>query len=209
MVRKGARAAAGIKPEVLGVVVRKDDWFSRLPDDLKLSDGKPAPDSLSVPAGDAQRILRETVRFVADIPKGSSPDVVWVQGDSELLVRTAGIGLRCATGLVTIAIPVSCDQLTEDATVEVPLGVGQPGAPSGLVMSTLVRPTGPPVVVDAWAEALTAFAWEALVHLARSLSGAVGTDANGRPLVPAYVGAGAGVLEVQPMARHRISGARP
>jgi hypothetical protein len=125
-----------------------------------------------------------------------------VNGDSELLVRTAGIGLACLPGLVTISVPVGCDQLPAIATVEVPFAVGTEKSPTGLVMSTLGRPSGPDLVVDGWSGPLVAFAWEALVHLAQSLCGAVGSDAAGRPLIPAYIGADRNLLLLQPMARH-------
>jgi hypothetical protein len=189
-------------PQVLGVAVRDNAWFKRLSRQIDLKPGAAAPDVLKVPAGDAQRILRETVRLVADIPRGSSPEVVWVLGASELIVHTAGIGLSCLTGQVTITVPVGCDQLKEDARVEVPFAVGTEEAPSGLVMSTLARPAGPATVVDVWAGPLVAFAWEALLHLAQQLCAAAGHDGAGRPLVPAFIGAGRGVLLIQPMARH-------
>jgi len=192
---------------VADVPVRNNEWFRRLDRRLRLEPGTPAPDLLRVPTGDAQKILREIVRFVADIPRGSSPDVVWVQGASELLVHTAGIGLSCLTGQVTVSVPVSCDQLPEGAQIDVPFGVGTDKAPSGLVMSTMSRPAGPSVVVDEWAGAVTAFAWEALLHLAQQLCADVGRDGQGRALVPGYIAAARSLLLVQPMARHSIAGA--
>ncbi|MEQ7008581.1 hypothetical protein ABN028_20620 [Actinopolymorpha sp. B17G11] len=202
-------AAEGPQPTVLGVAIRDDSWFRRVDPRLELDPGARAPDLLKVPADGAQRILRQTVRLVADIPRGSSPDVVWVDGANELLVRTGGIGLSCLTGLVTVTLPVTCDQLREDAATQVPLGVGAADAPSGLVMSTLARPVGPDVVLDAWSTALIAFAWEAVVHLAQQLCAAAGKDASGRALVPASIAAERGVLLIQPMARHRIAWSRP
>jgi hypothetical protein len=193
-------------PEVLGVAVRDNAWFRRLSQRIRLEPGAPAPDLLRVPDGDAERILRETVRLVADIPRGSSPEVVWVLGAGELIVHTAGMGLSCLTGQVTITVPVGCDQVPDGAQVQVPFAVGTEEAPSGLVMSTLARPAGPAVVVDAWSGSLVAFAWEALLHLAEQLCAAAGRDGAGRPLVPAYIGAARGVLLVQPMARHGTAG---
>ena len=184
---------------VLGVAVADGAWFKRLNRRIALEPGAAAPDVLAVPAKDAERILRQTVRLVADIPKGSSPEVVWVLGASELIVYTADIGLSCT-------VPVACDQLEEPAEVEVPFAVGTKKAPTGLVMSTLARPAGPAVVVDAWSGSLVAFAWEALLHLAQQLCSAAGRDGAGRPLVPAHIAAARGVLLVQPMARHSTVG---
>lgn len=201
--------AEGPKSTVLGVAVRDDSWFRRIDPHLDLDAGARAPDLLKVPVDVAQRILRQTVRLVADIPRGSTPDVVWVEGANELLVHTGGIGLACLTGLVTVTLPVTCDQLREDAAIQIPLGVGTTDAPTGLVMSTLTRPIGPDVIIDAWSTALIAFAWEAVLHLAQQLCAATGKDASGRPLIPASIAAERGVLLIQPMARHRIAWNRP
>ncbi|HZC25838.1 MAG TPA: hypothetical protein VE287_02370 [Actinopolymorphaceae bacterium] len=193
---------------VLGVAVRDTAWFRRIDREVSLPPGTPAPQLLRVPAPEAQRILRTTVRLVADIPRGSSPDVVWVDGGSELLVHTAAIELSCLPGLVTVTLRVRCDQLREDAPIHVPLGVGTAKTPTGLVMSTLARPDGPDLVIDVWSAALTAFAWEALVHLAQSLCAASGADATGRALVPGYIGAERNVLLIQPVAPHQITRSR-
>ena len=65
-------------------------------------------------------------------------------------------------------------------------------------MATLDRPIGPEPIIDEWSAALTAFAWEAVVHLAQSLCAAAGTDAAGRTLVPASIAAARGVLLISP-----------
>jgi hypothetical protein len=203
-----ATAAKDSSSEVLGVAVDDGTWFRPLDREARLPPGQPAPDLLRVPARDAQRILRTTVRLVADIPVGSSPDVVWVDGANELLVHTATIGLSCLSGLVTVSLVVRCDQLREDAPVQVPLGVGTVKKPSGLVMSTLTRPVGPGFVLDVWSAALIAFAWEALVHLAQALCAATGSDGAGSALIPGSLAAERDVLLIQPMARHQTSRSR-
>jgi hypothetical protein len=196
-----APAASG----VLGPAVRDADWFLRLDPQLRLPPGAAVPQLLRVPAPQAERILRQTIRLVADIPKGSTPQMVWVRGADELLVHLDDVGLSCDERLVTIAFRVGCDELGQDVVVTVPLGVGTAKLPTGLVMSTLTRPTGPDLVVDAWAEAIVAFAWEALVHLAQSLCAAIGSDAAGRALVPAAIGAEPRLLLIQPAARHAFA----
>lgn len=202
-------AAPRIAGVILGARVRRIDWLPRFTAAAAATfvPGTPAPSKIRVPAGDAQRVLRSTVRFVADIAADSPPSVVWVQGEHELLVHTDEITLSCASGLVTITLAVECDQVPKDV-VTIPFAVGTAQLPSGLVMATFTRPTGPGAVVDAWAEALTAFAWEALIHLAQALCAECGRDSAGRPLVPAYIGAGANVLLIQPIARHEFSGRR-
>jgi hypothetical protein len=188
---------AGLRHELAA-----QDWFEPLESTVALPPGATAPAVLRVPAPQAERILRQTIRLVADIPKGSTPQLVWVKGADELLVRTDDVSLACDTGLVTFTVTVACDQLQEPTRVAVPLAVGTAQLPTGLVMSTLSRPVGPALVVDAWAEPISAFAWEALVHLAQSLCAATGSDASGRALVPAAIGAEPRILLVQPAARH-------
>lgn len=155
---------------------------------------KPGP-LLKVEAEKAQRLLQQSVRLVADLPKESSGDVVWVQGASELLVRTGSIGLDCREGLITVTLIVACDQLREDAPIDVPFAVGTERAPAGLVMSALTRPVGVDLVIDEWSSALTAFAWEALIHLAQMLCAQQGS------FVPASIAAGRGVLLILPVER--------
>ena len=187
------------------VAVRDLRWFHAIGPGDRVAPGQPAPTLLRVPAAEANRVLQQTVRLVADLPRGSSGLVVWQQGGSELAVRTKEIALACAEGLVTITFPVRCDQLSKDERVAIPLAVGTEARPAGLVLSALTRPQGPAVVTQLWAEALTAFAWEALVHLAQQLCAAVGKDTTGKPLVPGSIAAARNTLLLQPMARHALS----
>ncbi|MDF1504043.1 hypothetical protein [Roseisolibacter sp. H3M3-2] len=156
---------------------------------------------LRVPAEEATRILRTTIRFVADLPPRSTGAFVWTQGDSELQVDAFGVTLACAPGLVTVGVPVSCDQVEKPVTVPVPIAVGTPQRPAGLVMTTFDRVAAPPLIAGLWSEAIAAFAWEALVHLAQQLAAQAGKDAQGRPFVPLAVAADARLLLVQPAPR--------
>ncbi|MBV1856282.1 hypothetical protein [Catellatospora tritici] len=189
--------------QVLGIAVAHADWFHALDRGVYLVAGRPAPERLKVPVGDAQRLLRQTARTVADAPPKGNGDVVWTAGVSELRVRSAALELTCESGVVTVGVPVGCDQLPKGAVIAVPFAVGSEQLPAGLVMSALTRPAGPAVVVDGWAGPVTAFAWEALVHLAQSLCAATGNDTAGDPLIPGAIGAARDVLLLQPMARHR------
>jgi len=180
-------------------------WFRLLGTPARLPAGVAAPQSLRVPVDAANRALAPTVRLVADLPTGASGDVVWTRGTAELLVHTANVKLGCASGVVTLSIPVSCDQVSAGATVIVPFAVGSDRRTAGLVMSSFSRPSGPDSVTTLWSEALIAFAWETLLQLAQRLCGAVGNDAAGHPLVPASIGAAPDVLILQPMARNDLS----
>lgn len=162
-------------------------------------------DALTLAQKDATDMLRTVVRRVADLPAGASPTVVWSRGADEVLVDTGTIALACTTGLVRVSLTVDCDQLDRPATAMVPLAVGSPGRPSGLVMSTFTRVDAPPVVAETWSDALAAFAWESLLELARQLCADVGRDTKGRALLPADISAAPAELIVTPIARHDIT----
>jgi hypothetical protein len=132
-------------------------------------------------------------------------EVVWVDGESELAVRLAGVRVETGDGVLVVTIPVRCDQ-TGETEVHVTFAVGRPGAPAGLYAATQRRPRGPAVVVDTWAEAIVAFAWQILLGLATGLAGATGKDARGNRLVPAELEATSDGLTIVPMARHRFAG---
>jgi hypothetical protein len=192
---------------LLGVDVSRAAWLREVELAVgtgakgRLRPGSPTDAPARVPLRTAERMLRGVVRFVADLPAGSSPQVVWRSGEAELLVHTDRITLALAPGTVRIGLTVDCDQLDAPTEVVVPLGVGTLQAPAGLVMSGLTRVEGPAVVADLWSEALTAFAWESLLELARRLCAGLGKDSAGRVLVPGSIGATTRELLVHPMAR--------
>jgi hypothetical protein len=132
-------------------------------------------------------------------------EVVWVDGESELAVSLAGVRAETGDGALVVTIPVRCDQ-TGETEVHVTFAVGRPGQPAGLYAATQRRPRGPAVVVDTWAEAIVAFAWQILLGLATGLAGATGKDARGNRLVPAELEATTDGLTIVPMVRHRFAG---
>jgi hypothetical protein len=202
-----ARTRAGVELDLPSTRVSLTTlkWFSRLDPSTRIVAGALAPLNLRVPVAHANRILQQTVRLVADLPAGSNGHVVWTQGDDELLIVSDRIALTCNEGLITVSLPVKCDEIAREAAVHVAFAVGTAKKNAGLVMSTLSRPVGPALIVGIWGEAITAFAWEALLHLAQQLCGAVGHDEAGRPLIPASMGAQEGVLLISPMARHQLN----
>jgi hypothetical protein len=169
--------------------------------DVVLQSGETA-DWIRVPAKVAQRLLLEVSRLVADLPRDSSREVVWRSGANELLIHTDRLTLEVATGLVTLGIPVACDQLKEPGVVKVPLAVGTTKEVRGLFMSTFAAPDGPEVVTAVWADSLIAFAWECLLTLAQRLAAEAGRDQRDRPLQPGAIAAERGVLLVKSMARN-------
>lgn len=183
----------------LRTTLDKAKWFTPL--ERRVPVGKPTKDLLRIPTRDAQKLLADVVRLVADLPRGTTPVVVWQQGASELEVDTAATAIACAEGLVTMSLTVSCDQLEKPAAVSVPFAVGTIDAPTGLVMSTFTRPEGPRIVIDLWSDAITAFAWESLIELARRTCAQLGRDTRSRALIPGGVAAAEGALLIQPMSR--------
>jgi hypothetical protein len=175
-------------------------WLQKVGATPRLEAGELTRGRMEIPQGEAQTALRGVVRLVADLPRDTSPIVVWEDRGSELEVDTAATRLACKVGVVTIGISVRCDQVPGGAVLEVPLGVGTAERPTGLVMSALTHVAGPAVVVDRWSDALIAFAWECLVETARRLCELAGTDSTGRRLVPGAVGSGSRVLLIQPMS---------
>jgi len=184
---------------LLETILTRAAWFE--PIDRRVPPGETTKDVLEVPVADARRLLVDVVRLVADVPKQGRATIVWQQGASELAVDLARTTLRCDPGLVTVVVTVTCDQIAEPTKLEVPLAVGTRDAPAGLVMSTFTRLVGPRIVTDLWSEAITAFAWECLLELARRISARLGTDTAHRALVPGGIGADKGILLIQPMAR--------
>lgn len=177
----------------------KATWFTPLTKGVPI--GRTTKEPLRIPARDAQRLLRDVVRLVADLPRDTTPVLVWQQGANELEVATAATTITCDEGLVTIGVTVGCDQLDAAVQVAVPFAVGTADSPTGLVMSTFTRLDGPAVVTDVWSDAITAFAWESLVELARRICAQLGHDTRSRALIPGGIAAGKGVLLIQPMSR--------
>jgi hypothetical protein len=154
--------------------------------------------------------LTELIRVAAKRASGlfhatKHTEVVWIAGDSQLAVSLVELNVKLADGLIHVSIPVRCDQ-TGAGIVEVIFAVGSPNSPGGLYASTYRRPTGPPLIVSVWSEALVAFAWQSVLGLLTGIAGAVGKDAHGNVLVPVELMATSSALEIVPMARHRFAG---
>ena len=175
-------------------------WIEVMGPTTGLNTGELTEQPLTIPQADAQTALRGVVRLVADLPRDSNPFVVWQDRGSELWVDTGSTTLACKVGVVTIGVPVRCDQHPTTTRIEVPFGVGTQERPAGLIMSALTHLTGPEVIVARWGEAITAFAWESLVETARRLCELLDTDSRGRRLVPGGIASGSGVLIIQPMS---------
>jgi hypothetical protein len=184
--------------QILGVDVSR---LRRMPTGLTLTDRAAASKWLTIPVPTVNRMMPAVTRLVADLPVGTTPEVVWTSGAAELLVHTDQVTLAASAGVLAVGIGVECDQVGEPATVTVSFATGTDKNPRGLFLATFERPAGPAVVVDVWADALNAFAWESVVTLATELAAAAGQDGQGRPLVPGMIAATGDALQVLPMPR--------
>jgi len=172
-----------------------------MPTGLRLSNREAASKWISIPAASANRMMPAVTRLVADLPTGTTPEVVWTSGSAELLVHTDQVSMAPSPGVLEIGITVECDQVEKPAVVTVSFATGTVDNPRGLFLATFERPAGPAPVVALWADALTAFAWESVVTLATKLAAAAGQDTRGRVLVPGVIAAGRGAFQVLPMPR--------
>lgn len=171
--------------------------------DRPLTAGETAAEVPLSPA-ELNRLVRTAARSVA--PK----ELLWREGDNELLLFTAQVQATVAPGFVILHLPTFCDQVGA-ATVRVGFAVGDTERPAGLVAVTETLPRGPAIIVDAWGEALTAFAWQLLLDSVVSVAAEVGADVDGDRLVPAALSASKQGVSILPMAAHgitkRLSGA--
>jgi hypothetical protein len=186
--------------------IREERRASRLP----AIRGQLAAGQLSHPIfvehGRASEFLRVAARRAVGLFRPTRrTEVVWVQGESELAVSLIELNVKLSNGLIVVLIPVRCDQ-TGGATIEVAFAVGAPDEPAGLYASTYRRPNGPPLIVEAWGEALVAFAWQCVLGMVSGIAGATGKDARGNILVPVELTASEKGIEIVPMARHRFAG---
>lgn len=184
--------------QLLGVDLGAARWMPRA---VRLTSGT-TMSWISVPTQEANALLGGVVRLVADLPRDASPELVWTSGADELLVHTARTTLACNVGVLTVGLLVDCEQVDGPVAVTVPFATGTAEDTRGLFMAAFEKPGGPSPVVDAWADALTAFGWECLLTLATELCAAAGKDRQERPLVPAAIGSARGQLLVLPMVRN-------
>ena len=192
-----------VLPNVI-VPIANAKWFKPVAAATKMTAGVAAPDLLRIPVKDANTVVRSVVHLVADIRADASPQVVWTQGEHELLVSLDKTQLVCAPGLITIGLTVACDQVRGAQRIDILFAVGSAAKPAGLVMSTFDRVQGPRVITDHWSSPLIAFAWETLITTAQQLSGALGRDTRKRALIPYSIAAEANLLLVGAMARHDL-----
>ncbi|GAB3688793.1 hypothetical protein [Angustibacter aerolatus] len=164
-------------------------------------------------------VQQAVLRDLGGAPAGRPPDggdglpgeVVWTHGADSLLVLLDRLQVTTGEGLVTVTVPVACDELAADrgnqgspiGQVVVELLLGTSDRPTGL-LAAATPPQGPDVVVRRWSDQLVALAWRAVLDAAAGLAAQVGTDADGSPLVPTTWTASADGMSIGPQARHPL-----
>jgi hypothetical protein len=133
--------------------------------------------------------------------KGNSGTQVWVQGASELLVSTGKVTAALDNGLILISVPVVCDQVPA-ATIQVAFATGSKDAPAGMICATEERPRGPAAIVDAWGDAIIAYAWRVLLTAVTAAAAKSGTDLDGAGLIAASITSAKDGIVLLPIARH-------
>lgn len=127
--------------------------------------------------------------------------VIWQDGDSEVLVHLDKTETVMFPGLVLVALTLEADE-TGPGQLIVPFAVGHPDGPAGLLAVTEARPRGPAALADRWGEAATAAAWLALLDVTHGMALQSGTDTAGARLIPGAITCDGSVLTVTPQARH-------
>ena len=127
--------------------------------------------------------------------------VIWQDGDSEVLVHLDQTETLTFPGLVLVTLTLEADE-TGPGQLVVPFAVGSPDSPAGLLAVTEARPRGPEPLADRWGEAATAAAWLALLDVAHGMALQSGTDTAGARLIPGAISCDGALLTVTPQARH-------
>jgi hypothetical protein len=156
-----------------------------------------------------QAVLAAAGARIPSDPAMLPATVLWQDGPAALLVEVGAIAVQLDEGLVSIGIPVRCDQLPRGRElVTVEFVVGTPARPAGM-LAAASEPRGSRVVVERWGEALLGLAWQALLDAVGGVAGAAGVDEDGAVLVPTALTASANGLALTAQARHGIDRIRP
>lgn len=133
---------------------------------------------------------------------------VWHRLDNELVVDIVRVRVAVREGLVLVGLPVRCDQARDGTELVVPVAVGTPAEPAGLVATAETVARGQShLVVAVWGETAVAAVWLAFLDVCCRVAARAGQDGCCRPMLPGAVWAVPGVLGVVPQAQHAIDAA--
>jgi hypothetical protein len=133
---------------------------------------------------------------------------VWQGLGGEIVLDVGRVRVAVRDGLVLVGLPVRCDQVRDGTELVVPVAVGTPAEPAGLVatVETVARGQSD-LVVAVWGETAVAAVWLAFLDVCCQVAARAGQDTCCRPMLPGAVWAVPGVLGVVPQAQHAIDAA--
>jgi hypothetical protein len=170
---------------------------------------KPTEARTLVAVAAQQSVLEAVGARVPSDPQQLPSVALWQEGPDALMIDVAQIDVRIVEGLITVAIPVICDQLPRGrGVVEVDFVVGTPDRPTGL-LAAATEPRGERVVVRRWGDALTALAWQSVLGSIGGVAAAAGVDRDGASLIPTALTATRAGLGILVQARHQMDRVRP
>ena len=173
-----------------------------LPDALPL---KPVPTgSKAVELPVTSSALSRLLQLAAVARSEGQDSIIWDDSINQLIVHVSQIKAVITAGRLRVEIPVSANSLK--ANMQVPFAIGSEKRLAGLVMATLDRPIGNPVVARVWGDALVALAYAAVMDSVDSMAGASGRDTTNDRLVPRSLVAEKGRLTIESQARFRFKG---
>jgi hypothetical protein len=115
-------------------------------------------------------------------------DVLWVDGDDEVLLYVGRSCVRTGERMIVVEIPLYYDQIG-DTQVVISFITNTSDDLIGLIAATETKPRGEAAVIDLFGDALVACAWAALVETINAWAGVVGEMQLGVKLAPAGLAA--------------------
>jgi hypothetical protein len=199
--RAGKRPIGASGPGALSPRCQKllDDLRKQCPE-VPVSD-VPAGTIIEIVSLTDEQVTTDVISLLTD--NHSRNSVVWSDAESEVVVHFHETRVRTLPhGLMLIGLTLQAQETGPNpVTLTVPFALGRDNRIAGMLAVTESRPRGPTVLVDRWGDAVIATAWQALLDLAVASAASAGSDAAGRPLVPAALIVDPPRLGIVPRAR--------
>ena len=129
---------------------------AKLPDNPRNSFSPPFTISLTI------AILTDALRHQLVAPDDPKGPVIWIDGDSEIVVHPAELRVMLHSGLVIIELPLSTDQTGKGKLVTA-FSVGKTADDATLVALTESVPRGNSVLASRWGYVVQETLWQALL----------------------------------------------
>lgn len=103
------------------------------------------------------------IALVRGLRGNATGPVVWVDGDSEVVVYPARTQLALKPGWLLVQLALETDQ-TGEASLTIPLAVGDKAATASLVAITEEQTRGNPVLASRWGQIAQELVWDAILR---------------------------------------------